>query len=164
MQTINMSSSVGTLALPDTAEARAVFHEVVQADCYGIKQLHDSGFRPQLIWDLGASWGVASALLAHWWPEAIIWAFEPAPDRSLIAARNAAAFPNVRVFSRGLVGHLHRDESAALAGIAFDGVWRSSAREFLQWDCVRHCTSVSAFLDENPLPAESSIDLIKVDI
>jgi hypothetical protein len=116
----DMRSYVGTLAMPATNEAWAVHHEVVEADCYRFRELHESGFRPRMIWDLGASWGVASAVMAHWWPDATIWAFEPQPERSRFAVANCRAFPNVRVFETGLVGYLRRDAAAALAGIAFD--------------------------------------------
>jgi FkbM family methyltransferase len=157
-----MHSYAGAVALPDSEEARAVYHEVVEADCYRLGQLHDSGFRPRLVWDLGASWGVASVVLAHWWPGATVWAFEPVPDRYRQAVANTRHLANVHVFNVGLFGFLHRDDRAAVEGIAYDGVWRESPQSYLRSLAAYRCTSVSAFLDENPLPR--GIDLIKVDI
>jgi FkbM family methyltransferase len=162
MREITIRSPIGEVVLPDTDVARSVYREVIETDCYGIGRLHAAGFRPTMVWDLGASWGVASVLLAHHWPEATVWAFEPVPDPFRFAVRNCQAFPNVRVFNRALVGFLDRDARATAEGIAYDGVWRASPQTCLEELAAFPCSSVSAFLAENPLPRP--LDLLKVDI
>ena len=51
MNTRDMRSYVGTLAMLATHEAWAVHQEVVETDCYRFRELHESGFRRRMIWD-----------------------------------------------------------------------------------------------------------------
>lgn len=155
-------SYAGRMTLPDSDESRGVFREVVTTDSYGFRKLKRQGFQPNFLWDVGASWGVASAMMATCWPKAIVWAFEPRADRYAYAVANLKRFPNVRVFNQGLIGYLGESQEKTLAGIAWDGVWRKSPQEVLDDSIASSCLSPASFLAQTPLPLP--LEMVKIDI
>lgn len=52
--------------------------------------------------DIGANVGAASVMLSTHYPDAEVHAFEPGPMTANLLARNAAAFPKIRVHRHGL--------------------------------------------------------------
>lgn len=58
--------------------------------------------KPHVIFDIGANIGVASVFLAHRFPHARIYAFEPVPANVELLRLNAAAYPCITVFPLAL--------------------------------------------------------------
>lgn len=163
MTNLTLTSPVGTVTLPDDPNATTVYAEVIEKDCYGLRDLHVAGFRPGMIWDLGASWGMASVLMSHLWPEATVWALEPNPERHRFAVDNLKPLPNARAVQAGLIGYLGRDTKATAEGIAFDGFWRKSPQQLLAEPEAKKALSIAEFI-KTASPSPLPVDLLKIDI
>lgn len=154
---VTLSHGALALLVDDTAEGRGVFDEVVARDCYGLRALKDAGEEVKVAWDLGASWGLASAVIASLWPGAEVHAFEPHPGRYALAANNLSSFPGVRLYNAGLVGSLG-DPVRMLDGVAYDGVWRKSPLEAFGAELSPNLVSAREFIPRGV------IDLMKIDV
>ena len=67
----------------------AICHEVQVLDAYRVRHLADSGFRPQIVVDIGAHIGTFTALAAKYFPEAAIYSFEPLKQHYRVLALNS---------------------------------------------------------------------------
>jgi FkbM family methyltransferase len=163
-QLIEIQTDYGPLLLPNDNEAISVCEEVIGSDCYNLASLKLSGFSPRLIWDLGASWGVASFIASQLWPECQIWAFEPSATRFEFAAHNLRHASGAHLFNLALVGFWNTSEDAIMQGIAHWAPWRLSPKHYFEELSSQNIKiqSVTEFLQQFELPC--SIDLLKIDI
>jgi FkbM family methyltransferase len=97
-----------TLNVPSRAEAVPFFHYpasrghilgIFEGRTYPI--VKDIGPVATIV-DIGANVGAASVMLSAHYPDADVHAFEPGPETAALLARNATAFPRIRVHAHGL--------------------------------------------------------------
>lgn len=55
----------------------SVIREIIDEDCYRVQKLHEEGFKPEVIFDVGCNHGIFSLVCGKLWPDAEIFAFEP---------------------------------------------------------------------------------------
>lgn len=148
-----INDEFGRIAIPDTAEAKGVYAEVCEQDTYQFRKLHASGLRVDLAVDLGASWGVASRMIRHFWPAARILAFEPDPIRFAYLKENC---PTVDLKNISVAGFVN-DRARLLAGIGADLVrWRLDPADALRAFTPHSVPTAFAGIEK--------IDLMKIDV
>jgi FkbM family methyltransferase len=64
------------------------------------------GFRPKVIFDVGANVGQTSTLLTKLWPDSQVWAFEPVPRTYAALVRNTSAWPHVKANNLALSNYI----------------------------------------------------------
>lgn len=69
-----------------------VIKEVIEQDCYGLRALYESGFRPNVIVDVGAHIGTFSVLAHSYFPKSDILCIEPNPKLSHRLFENVYTF------------------------------------------------------------------------
>lgn len=156
----------GTIELPDDGYAReAIYVPVSERDEYQFSKLAKEFPDAKTIVDMGASFGVATRMIHHYWPGAKVYAFEPDPSRIPFLCKNcdmdAAPIP--------IVGYWP-DREKALQGIGWGEPWRPSPEHAIDSpkvaigmpdagiDFSRAISATEAFetIDE--------IDLMKIDV
>lgn len=144
----------GDVIFPDDQHAPPVYREVCQEDAYGLHGLRDSGMTVKTAIDLGASYGVASRMIQHFWPQARILAFEPDALRFRYLTRNCPGVECRRAAVAGFAG----DRERMLAGIGLDRrKWRVEASEAIAGlDCILSVREAFASVEQ--------IDLLKIDV
>lgn len=149
-----LTDAFGAITLPDSPGVTGVYNEVCVRDTYRFSELRDSGLAVSLAVDLGASWGVASRMMRHYWPAARIVAYEPDQVRFPYLARNCRT---VECNRRGVVGYAgHRVWS--LLGIGADFGERRADPEIALRSIQDPLSAWAAFGDLPP------IDLLKIDV
>ncbi len=94
----------------ETLHAKHICQEIIDRDAYGTQALHDIGFRPSIIVDVGAHVGTFSLRAHSLWPYARIIALEPRSDHSSdpnnlhLLAYNVKAIPEITVVHTALIG------------------------------------------------------------
>jgi FkbM family methyltransferase len=130
----------------------AICHEVQVQDCYRVQELAASGFKPEIIVDIGAHIGSFSALATKYFPGASIYAFEPlAPHYELLlrnAPRHRSRLKNLAVL--GFYGH--EDGHDIYAGNEFERAYRSKQ--------LSNAISATQLFQKFKLPR---IDFLKID-
>jgi len=66
-----------------------ICHEVQKDDCYRVHELAAAGFAPRVIVDVGAHIGTFTALAAKYFPQAVIYSFEPLKQHYRLLVRNS---------------------------------------------------------------------------
>lgn len=93
--------------------------------------------RQGAVLDIGASIGCASLMFSIYYPEAIVYAFEPSPNAYNFLQLNTHALPNVRCFNYGLYNKncrakLHAGEQASVTSSIVHGPDNSSGFEMVE--------------------------------
>ena len=130
----------------------AICHEVQNLDCYRIHHLAGIGFAPRIIVDIGAHIGSFTALAAKYFPEAVIYSFEPLRQHYRVLLRNS---PKGRSHPMNLavLGFYGREEEHDIyPGNEFERAYR--ARQ------LSNAISVQQLFRKFRLPR---IDFLKID-
>jgi len=155
MQTIREHDEFGDIAIPDDNYCRtALWKGVCGGDEYKFRRYHDEQFQVDLAIDLGASIGVASRMIHHFWPKAKIIAFEPDPNRFQYLVINC---PTVECRQIAVAGYAY-DFDRMVSNIATDKKWRPDATEALKAVPGLKQSVKEAFA------GIEKIDLLKIDV
>lgn len=130
----------------------AICHEVQALDCYRVQELVKSGFSPRIIVDIGAHIGSFTALASKYFPEAVIYSFEPLRHHYNLLVRNS---PKGRGRPRNLavLGFYGNEEGQDLyPGNEFERAYRSRQ--------LSNAISVEQLFSKFKLPR---IDFLKID-
>jgi len=153
MSDLVLDDDFGRIAMPDTRGVSGVYAEVCERDTYRFRALRDAGLRVEIAVDLGASWGVASRMIRHYWPDARIIAFEPDKARFKYLEANC---PTVECRNVAVAGFVN-DRPRLLAGIGADREkWRLDPA-----DALRSITPISV---QEAFAGIERIDLMKIDV
>lgn len=120
-----------------------------------------SGLQPHVILDIGANIGIASVYLAHRFPDARIYSFEPVPANVELLRLNAAAYPRITVCPLALGAtdgdvEIHfSDDPCNFGGFSFSHQGSDSNRKLR----VQR-RNIGAVLNELGI---DHVDLIKID-
>jgi FkbM family methyltransferase len=80
---------------PGTSDCRIIYEILLTPNCeYRVPE----ELNPQIIVDVGANIGIASILLAHQFPKARIFAFEPVEENFLLLKKNISNYENIQAF------------------------------------------------------------------
>lgn len=93
-----------------------VIAEVIECECYRLRDLKASGLEPKIILDVGAHIGTFSVLAHSLWPEAAIYAFEPNRRSFNLLQLNAPFATCVHGAVRYDEAHLLTDGAGATGG------------------------------------------------
>lgn len=158
MKDITINDQYGTIVLPDDNYAKpSIYDDVCVGDAYNFYDLARSGMKVNLAIDLGASYGVATRMIHHFWPKSRIIAFEPDPTRFTYLQTNC---PSIEVRRSSVIGYCD-DKVKRLTGIGFDGgPWRKTPEEYIEamLSLGSVCSVREAFT------GISSVDLLKIDV
>ena len=171
-----VDTPIGPLAVGDEprreAHYRGVIEEVIDRDCYGLKKLHEEGFVPKTIVDIGMHIGTFSLLCNHLWPDVRIIGLEVMRDehvcgpfaraiaRSLDA--NIRGHNTITVLRKALIGFYGNDAAAVVHAEDF-GKTKPNLEDRIRMGTHRwaDAISVEAFLRDQNL---TDIDLLKIDV
>lgn len=114
---------------------------------------------PKTIFDIGANIGLVSIFYATKYPEAQIYAFEPAPSTFEYLQRNTKQFPNVEIFNVALAGSdgpitFFVDEKKSIASSVVNRGGNTRSIEVIAW-------SFDKALQKTGI---TEVDLVKFDI
>lgn len=82
----------------DTGDAN-VIREVIENDCYKLRNLKNSGFEPKVIFDIGAHIGAFTVLANALFHNAELYCFEPNLENSMLLRENT---PYARVYNTAI--------------------------------------------------------------
>lgn len=85
--------------------------EIVHSNQYHVELIKDGA----TVVDAGANMGIFSIYVARKYPNAIVYAFEPAPDTFISLKENTKYYPNIKVFNIGL-GNANQNASMVMTG------------------------------------------------
>jgi len=115
----------GTIEIPDDGYVyNAIYGPVCVQDEYQFAKLAKEFPDAKTIVDLGASFGVATRMIQHYWPQAKVYAFEPDPSRAAFLNKNCD-LGILDVCDEPVVGYWP-DQAKALEGIGWGEPWRPS--------------------------------------
>lgn len=95
---------------PGNKDDHGILNEVHAHDSYRIRSLHASGFRPKRILDFGGHIGTFTRMANKYWPEAVIHAYEVAPQNHALLQLNTAGIPNITVYNNCVLGWYYEEE------------------------------------------------------
>jgi FkbM family methyltransferase len=130
----------------------SISHEVHRTDCYRIHELVAAGFDPRIIVDIGAHIGTFTTLAAKYFPQAMIYSFEPLKQHYKVLVKNS---PRARCRPNHLavVGFFGREEGNNIyPGTEFERGYRSRQ--------MRNAISAADLFRRFKLPR---IDFLKID-
>ncbi len=132
----------------------SIFSALIDDDEYGYIRYSSS---PKIIMDVGAYIGISSLYFAHKYPEALIYAFEPAADNYELLVKNTENTPNIVPICCAIKG---RSGAASVYDIGSPLGYRISAAGSDSEGSVP-CISIKEFVKDKNI---DRIDLLKMDI
>jgi FkbM family methyltransferase len=112
---------------------------------------------PDIVLDVGANVGIATAYFAIKYPNAIIHSFEPSSHNFSFLKQNASQFNNVTVYRKALYSHDGFLQMHVFEGF---GGWNSAFSETGNVEEVE-CTTLDKFLTDQGI---EKVDILKLDV
>lgn len=112
---------------------------------------------PDVIIDCGANIGLATIYFKHWFPEATIYAFEPAYSNYIQLQKNIAHYNNIKIYNKAIWNETKRLQINLQA--PYDSI--SVTQNYNDKNNMVDAISLDDFLMKNAI---DKIDLLKIDI
>lgn len=157
----------GQCVLGDESYFNDILREVCVEDTYGFAEI--AGRDPVgVAVDMGASFGAATRMICHHWPEAKVVAYEMDGFRYSLLRENCPQADCRQVALCGYMG-----QTKAFDGIGFGGHWRTDPRQIFGWSVQEDGDGFT--LPDAPVGLHKSVvealqgvpekvDLLKIDI
>ena len=141
------------LFIPEDITFIAALHEIFVRKDYALP----ADFKPRTILDIGANFGLASLYFTSIYPDALIYAFEPASANYKYLLSNISPFGNIKSFNCAISS---KQGEIKLFVDGKHGGWNSLIGSSDKFEVVK-TLSLDDFVKEHAI---TSIDLIKIDV